>query len=158
MKVEKKQIIQTVSHPVEEFLNLPPSSTINIETERETTLVKSEQYDEKDRELEDTYQEVYDVSMTGYENLLDEMDATDPKYISRMAEVATQYLNTALKAAELKGKLKEHKDKLIKKTQPKNVTNNNTMILSRESLLETLRDKNKISIDVEHIEIKKTEE
>lgn len=157
MKTIQKQVTTTVSHPMEDFLNLPANTTIDTHTERETELIKVHEYDEKDNELEETYQYVYDKAITGYENLADEMASAEVKYMPRLGEVSVSFLKTALDAASLKARLKEHKDKLnVRKNSAKNVTNNNTVIVSREQLLETLRQSSapvEKPIDVEHKQI-----
>lgn len=158
MKIKQKQITVPVNHPMEDYLNLPEGSTVDTHTERETELSKAVEYDEKDNELEETYQEVYDKAITGYDNLTDEMEVSEPKFLARLGEVSVSYLKTALDAASMKARLKEHKDKMSNKSSsPKNVTTNQTIIVSREQLLATLStktaNKNNDVIDVEHIQI-----
>lgn len=158
MKVKQKQITAPVKHPMEDYLNLPDDSTIDTYTERETELSKASEYDEKDNEIEETYQEVYDKAITGFETLTSEMEVSDPKFLARLGEVSVTYLKTALDAASHKARLKEHKDKLsTKSTSPKNVTNNQTIMISREELLQTLSAQAKAApidvIDVEHKQI-----
>jgi hypothetical protein len=158
MKVTQKQIEKTIEMPMEDFLNIEPASTVLTRTERETELSESPIYDEKDSEIEQAFQEVYDKSLSGYERLIDELDSTETKYVGRLSEVAVQHLNTALAAASKKADLKSHKDKLHKKPGVNPQTINNTLIINREDLLdEIIAKEEKKSVEVitvEHVEIK----
>lgn len=121
------EIIEIVDHPLEDFFGIEPNTTEIVKYEQKTELVKAEEYDDKDNEVEENFQEIYDKALSGYENLQESIEDIDPRYAARSHEVANQLLTTALHAAEKKAKLKEHKDKiaLIKnKTGPKTVNNN----------------------------------
>lgn len=156
MKITQKPIEKTVSLPMEEFLNIENETTIMTRMERTTELSKAPEYDEKDLELEEGYQEIADKALSGYERLVDEIDSVEGKYMGRLSEVAVGHLNTALAAVNAKAKLKEHKDKLVKRTTTGPKTVNNTVIFNREDLLETLFSKKPDAdiITVEHTEIK----
>lgn len=138
---EENKKIKTIEHPLEEFFDIE-SGTTEIEVyEREGELLPAEQYDPKDSEIEEQFQEVYNSAMDGYDLLSLELNKVEGRFKARVGEVSVQHLNTALNAASLKAKLKEHKDKLESKGKsPSHVTNNNTLIVDdRSALLEQLR-------------------
>ena len=156
MKITQKPIEKVVSLPMEDFLNIESESTVLTRMERETELSRAAEYDEKDTEIEIGYQEIADKALSGYERLMDEVDSVEGKYAARLSEVAVQHLNTALAAVNAKAKLKEHKDKIIKKANSGAKTINNTLIINREELLDSILNKTEASqaIEVEHKEIK----
>jgi Mg2+/Co2+ transporter CorB len=139
----KKEIItiqKTKEHPLEEVFDIEPCTTETIRTEQRTELVEIDEYDEKDTEIEDAFQEVFDKAMSTYEIIQDEIEDIEGKFKARMMEVGNQHLNTALAAAREKAKMKADKDKLKQKQAAGNgpKTVNNNLIMSREDLLKTL--------------------
>lgn len=156
MKTIQKTIEKTVQHPLEEHFNIEPCTTVETTTERETELIELNTYDEKDVEIEETYQEIFDKALTAYDRLQDEMEDAEAKYLARLSEVSNGLLNTALSSAQAKAKLKEHKDKLsTKKGSGGGKTVNNTLVISREELLQTLMTgaENPLDRDREVIEV-----
>jgi len=140
---DKNKITKTIEHPMEEFLGIE-SGTTEIEVfSREGELITAEGYDEKDREIDEQFQEIYDSAMDGYDLLSEELHKVEGKYKARVGEVSVQHLNAALSAAKAKADFKQTKDKLEssdKKIGPSHVTNNNTLIVDdRSALLEALR-------------------
>ena len=130
-----------IDHPLEEFFDIQRGSTEVEVIERESILVEAEEYDKKDTEIEEQFQEVYDSAMDGHDTLAEEVHTVDGKYKARMGEVAVQHLNVALNAASQKAKLKEHKDKLENsgKSTGSHVTNNTLIVDDRSALLAELR-------------------
>lgn len=132
-----------IEHPMEGVLDIEPGTT-NVPTVQRTVepMVKTEEYDDKDGEIEEQYQEVYDAAMGAFEGQCDEAELVEGKYKARNAEVAVQFLNAALAAAKEKGALKMHKDKqsvAVGKLQGgNNTTNNNLVIADRNDLLRAL--------------------
>lgn len=112
--VTRETITKQVEHPLEDIFELPSGSTELVVTQRHTEVVPCEQFDTKDAEIEEQFQEVYDVAMSTFENTVDliERSETDPKYVARQMEVAAQFLNTALAAAKEKASLKQGKDRI----------------------------------------------
>ena len=138
-KIEK--IEKLVSHPLEEFLNIEPASTEIVRYERKTELNKYEEYDEKDTELEETYQEILDAAMTGYDTLKEVAETADTKFLARLAEVQVQHLNVALAAAGKKTQLKQDKDRQKAKAlagSSKTVNTTNILLADRNELLRRL--------------------
>lgn len=137
-KIEKEK---TIKHPMEEVFDIEEGTTIVPYTEVSTEMVKAEEYDEKDSEIETQFQDVYDAAMTAFENQEDELDVIDPKYRARTAEVAVQFLNTALNAAKEKANIKQHKDKLgVTKQQKGSDVVNNNLIVDRNELLKMMAE------------------
>ncbi len=138
MTIRKIEMIEKIAHPLEEYFNIDSGSTEMVRTERKTDIIPYEEYDHKDSELENTYQEIYDTAMSGYDTLRDIMDTADTKVVARLAEVGVQHLNAALAAASKKAQLKENKDKMIAKEKSsigKNVTNNIVIAGNRNDIL-----------------------
>ena len=117
---------------------------------RSTELTSIETYDEKDSEIETQFQEVYDAAMGAFEGQFQEADLVEGKYKARVGEVAVQFLNTALQAAQNKSLLKQHKDKIAeatKKNSTPNTVNNNLIVADRNEILKKLmgdKDNNEI--------------
>ena len=143
MARETQIIEQEVEHQLEEVFDIEPGTTL-VETQKSSTeLVVAEEYDDKDSEIEEQFQEVYDAAMDAYEGATgSDMQDIEPKYRARNMEVSVQYLNTALNAAKMKSDLKMHKDKLglaTNKAQAGAKTVNNNLIVDRNDLLKHLR-------------------
>ena len=77
MSIRHIEKIEKIAHPLEEYFNIESGSTEVVRYERKTELLKYEEFDEKDSELEQTYQEIYDAAMTGFDTLKDIMDTAD---------------------------------------------------------------------------------
>lgn len=162
---KKDKIQKMISHPLEEFFDIEEHTTEIVRHERKTTPKEYIEFDDKDAELEDSYQEIIDSAMSGFDNLRDMIDTADTKFAARLAEVGNQYLNTALAAASKKTQLKENKDKLVlRKTGPANKTTNNILVLDRNEALrlalQAAAEDSAETIDAEVIEVQnnKTEE
>jgi hypothetical protein len=155
MSIRKiEQIEKLTSHPLEEFFNIEPMTTKVTKTERKTELLPYQEFDKKDGEIEESYQEIMDAAMNGYENLQEMIDTADTKFAARLAEVSVQHLNVALAAAGKKAHLKENKDKLVarQKIGPTKQTNN-IIVMDRNEMLKRLMSQDQDAIDVESVEI-----
>jgi len=139
MSTKKTETEKEILHPLEQVFDIEENTTIVPYTERKTDLVRHEPYDEKDDELEEQLQELYDVALEAFEMQQEESDVIDPKYRARNAEVAVQYLKTALEAVREKRQLKEHKDKIVTK-QTAGGTVNNNIVVSHNDLLDAIND------------------
>ena len=101
-----------IEHPCEEVFDIEPGTTeVITEPPRQTELVEVVTYDEKDREIEENYQEIFDRAMDTFDDIQRDLEGLEGKYKARNHEVGAQFLNAALAAAKEKQKLKEHKDK-----------------------------------------------
>lgn len=129
-------------HVLEATFDIEPGTTIVPVVETiPTVLTPAEEYDNKDVEIEQQFQEVYDAAMTAFEVTSETVSQIEPKYRARNEEVAVQYLNTALAAAREKAGLKGHKDKMavtkVKASGPQTV-NNNLIVADRNEILKKL--------------------
>ncbi len=142
-KVTRTEIEVAVDHPLEEVFDIESGTTLMPQIVRSTELVVAEQYDVKDVEIEDQFQEVYDAAMGAFEDQFQEIGLVEGKYKARSGEVAVQFLNAALEAARSKATLKQHKDKLtsdlVKNTGPKTV-NNNLIVGSQSEIMKQLKN------------------
>lgn len=134
---------EQIEHPMENIFEIEPGTT---EVQRvevvPTELVPTAEYDDKDAEIEKQFQEVYDAAMVAFETTSESIDTVEPKYRARNEEVAVQYLNTALSAANAKAALKTHKDKIAvakgKLASGPSTVNNNLIVADRNDLLKKL--------------------
>lgn len=142
------KVTKQTGHPLEDIFGLPSGTTEVTVIQRQTQLVEHSDFDEKDSEIEEQFQEVYDVAMSTFENQVEMLERaeTDPKYVARQMEVAAQFLNTALAAAKEKASLKTTKDKLLaaQRTGAGNnvpsVGSGEPVVMSHSALLKMLRD------------------
>lgn len=125
-------------HALEKFLNIQPTPMEKVEAESKP-LVKHDEYDKKDEELEEQIQDVYQKAMSGYLTLEQILADVEPKYRARLAEVALAYLNTSLNAVNSKAKHKEHKDKINIKQRAGDGGNKTTNIVFSGDRNEALR-------------------
>lgn len=129
-----------ISHPMEGVLDIDEHSTPVEYHERTTELTDSIEYDDKDVEIEEQIQEVYDSAMGAFENQMDEAELVEGKYKARNGEVAVQFLNAALNAAKERSHLKQHKDKVAvtkgKLTGAK--VENNIIVADRNDILRNI--------------------
>jgi len=138
----RTEIESLMEHPLEEAFDIEPGTTLTTKTERSTELAVTEQYDEKDREIEDQFQEIYDAAMAAFEDQCAEAEVVEGKYKARNMEVATQLLNSALHAAKEKASQKKEKDKndIAKNKITRKVTNNNYFAGSHQELLDSIEE------------------
>lgn len=145
MSTQRTEIEQFIEHPLEEAFDIEPGTTITTKTERSTELATTEQYDEKDEEIEGQFQEIYDAAMAGFEDQSAEAEVVEGKYKARNMEVATQLLTTALHAAKEKANQKKEKDKndiSQSKMSTQKVTNNNVFVGSHQELMDKIAEGN----------------
>lgn len=139
----RRTITQEVTTDLlEDVFDLTPCTTTkDIMVVDQQPIIRPSDYDDKDGEIDEQFQEVYDKAMSAFEYQMERADSTDvePKYVARMHEVAAGYLGTALAAAKEKAAIKSNKDKItatVKKAAA--LTQNNTMIVTHSSLLDML--------------------
>ena len=141
---EKETKTKEIIHPMEDVFDIEPGTTlVEYEESLPTVLVVHEEYDNKDVEIEDQFQEVYQKAMDAFEEQSTEAELVDGKYKARNAEVAAQYLNTALHAVKEKSNVKQHKDKqVVAKEKAKTPgTVNQNLFVDRNDLLKALQAK-----------------
>lgn len=131
---------KNVSHPMEEIFEIEECTTIVPYKEVKTDLVPYEPFDNKDKELEEQFQNLHDRAIEAFENQQEDIEVIDPKYKARNAEVAIQYLRTALEAVQSKSLLKQHKDKINVK-QKTGTVNNNVVLANRNDIIRAIQGK-----------------
>lgn len=143
MSKDFKDVEKLISHPLEETFDIEENTTIVPAKQAvPTELVKLDRYDEKDVELDEQFQQVYDAAFEAFENQAEDAELIDPKYKARNAEVAVQYLNTALQAAREKSNLKQHTDKTVLAASKGPSTVNNNLVVDRNQILKMFEEKN----------------
>lgn len=97
--------------------------------------------DEDDILVERRIDEVYTVAMATFTSQNEYIEIIDPKYAARSAEVAAQYLNIALAAANSRAKVKSDRKKTNAAFVPYNPggkTTNNIVIADRNQILKMI--------------------
>lgn len=143
MSTETKEVEIVIEHPLEEIFDIETGTTLVPHTEKTTELVSIDEYDNKDVEIEDQFQEVYDNALSAFEDLSAEVEVVEGKYKARMMEVANQSLSTALAAAKEKSNMKQGKDKnaITKNKLGVKTVNNNLIVADRNDLLKSFMAK-----------------
>lgn len=145
MSRQKTITTEMTTDSLEDVFDLVPGTTVKeVVIHEEHPTVKPTTYDDKDGEIDEQFQEVYNKALAAFEYQMERADSTDvdPKYVARMHEVAAGYLNTALAAAKEKASLKTNKDKVVAVAKKAaSVTNNNTVIMSHADVIKALREK-----------------
>lgn len=113
IKDSEDQYTKLINHPCEEVFDIEPGTTeLIVEPPRQTELVQAFAYDDKDKEIEENYQEIFDRAMDTFDDIQRDVEGLEGKYKARNHEVGAQFLNAALNAAKEKQRIKEHKDKM----------------------------------------------
>jgi hypothetical protein len=101
--------------------------------------------DEEDKEITKKIDDIYDSAMEAYQNQTAYVEILEPRYAARNAEVAANYLNTALNAVSLKAKVKGEKRKTAGGFIPyaNNTTTNNVVVADRNQLLRMIMEDGK---------------
>lgn len=134
------------AHALEKWFDIEEGTTEREKIKYTFPSSKSDRYDPKDREIEEQAHEVFQEAMSGYHSLDSLIENMEPKYRARMAEVALQFLKTALDAADRKGRQKEsiEKIKLQKEKIDKTSTGDSKTqifgVADRNKLLKQLRE------------------
>lgn len=104
--------------------------------------------DEEDKEISKKIDNIYDSAMEAYQNQTAYVEILEPRYAARNAEVAANYLNTALNAVSLKAKVKGEKRKTAGGFIPyaNNNTTNNVVVADRNQLLQMILNDGKSKI------------
>ncbi len=153
MSTEIKEVDGYTVHPLEEAFGIESGTTLTTHVERTTELVEAPTYDDKDSEIEEQFQEIYDAAMSAFGDQIAEAEVVEGRYKARNMEVGVQLLNAALSAAKEKSTQKQNKDKNdieIKKTQGKGgITQNNVFVGSHAELMKEVLHKSQ-NAPIEH--------
>lgn len=129
---------KAVKHVAEEVFDIEPGTTmVEVNENEPKALVPAKEYDEKDEEIEEQFEKIRKTAYDAFEDQKDIADQVEPKFSARNAEVAAQYLRTALDAIHEKAIMKQNKDKSAIKAASKTVTNN--IVVDRNELLRSLQ-------------------
>ena len=147
MSTEEDIIEKGMAHPMEDLFDIDSGSTSVPAVKRTTELATSvdHPYDEKDNEIDEQFQEIYDLALEAFGAQSQEAELVEGKYKARNQEIAVQFLNTALSAAANKGTLKNNKEKMaialkkVNATAKTGTTNNNLIVGDRNEILRALR-------------------
>lgn len=136
---------RTIHHPIEDVLGIEPGTTVMEAVEdMNFPMVVDPVYDDKDVEIENQFQDVYVEAKTTFTTLTDDLEVMDPRFRARTAEVAVQFLNTALLAAKEKLNQKQNKDKIavdLSQVGPKTIHQNLNIIADRNQILRAMLEK-----------------
>lgn len=147
-KIDK--FIKMGSHPLEDHFNIDSNTTEIVEYKSKIELTDYEDYDNKDKELENDYQIIMERALDLADILKEKIDSNqEPRFLARLAEVTAQQYNVALNAADKKAKLKDNKDKLTAKRPSGGTTYNQTIIMDRNNMLDAILNRIDDAVDVE---------
>jgi len=148
------------NHPLEAVFGIASGSTYNEMSpyddddmiavpQQELAQAAGYQDDAEDLDITEKIETIFEAAMDAYENQTALTEIVEPRYAARNAEVAAQYLNTALNATALKARTKNDK----RKSAPfipfnnTNISNSNVVVADRNQILEMLRQRNKENIE-----------
>lgn len=155
-KKETKTVTRQSENSIENVLGVPSGTTEIEETKVNLIPVEYEEYDDKDRELEEDYVDIQERALELYETVLDKLDDASPDKIARLVEVATAVLNTSLTAVEKRRIQKEVKDKILEKQRssknPKRGgnTTNNIVVGTHSDLISLIAQAKEAENIIEH--------
>lgn len=146
-----------MKHPLEETFGLDgvynsdPLEGVDLTTVDDQYLTTTEntlpvvnaEPDEEDKEINKKIDTIYGEAMTAYQNQTAFVEIMEPRYAARNAEVAANYLNTALNAVALRAKVKNERKKAAGGFVPyANQTTNNVVVADRNQLLKMMAEGN----------------
>ena len=143
---EFTKVKKETDHPLEDVFEIEPYTTpMEVTTAVPQEVVTPENYDDKDTEIEQQLQEIYEAAMGQFEVTREEIEKVEGKYKARNGEVALQALQTALSAVQSKASVKANKDKLAIKQQTAgpSTLNQNLIVADRNELLKALGNETK---------------
>lgn len=146
-RIIKKEV--EIEHPLEDILEIEPGTTMTTRAEilpAPTSIVLAD-YDEKDTEIEEKLDEIYQSAMGQAESIGDQIEVVEGKYKARVGEVSASMLTVALGAVREKRELKQHKDKftLSSRTGDNPRTVNNNLILTHKEMLDLVKGKKPVN-------------
>lgn len=134
---------KVISHPLESVLDIEPGTTVvQYEEPVFEPPVQYDGYDDKDKQIDGRFNEVYNLAIAQASALTDEVERVEGKYKRGLAENAAQMLSIALQAAAQEGNYKIQRAKVqtvLNKEQSNNITNN-VIVTDRNQLMKMLRE------------------
>ena len=148
--------MQQLKHPLDSVFGISEGDTedeINsgyemIDASQQPTAPPEDIKDEDDKLIEGRIDEVYTAAISAFNQQVSFTEIIEPRYAARNAEVAANYLNIALAAANSRAKVKVDRKRSNQSFVPYNQggkTTNNILIANREEILKmiTVDDKPK---------------
>lgn len=151
--------MSTFKNPLEDVFNMQ-ESPIDIEKDyamtdgqlAAPTAAPVDHKDEDDLMIEKKIDEVYDAAITAFKNQNAYLEVIEPRYAARNAEVAANYLNIALAAANSRSRAKVDRKRanatFVPYANAGGKTTNNILIADRNEILKM------ITIDEDKKELK----
>jgi len=130
-----------IEHPLEELFDIEPGTTLVSRPSTEISLIEHDDYDEKDKEIEEQFEQIYQKAIDAFEVQSDIVDTVEGKYAARNAEVAATMLQAALAAVNGKKDIKQAKDKIKAKNGSdggNNKAGTTNIIIDRNDLLKEI--------------------
>lgn len=141
--------MKPIKHPLDDVFNVD-ANEVDIEKEYAMANVAANAVpteapvdvkDEDDVLVEKRIDEVYDAAMTAFNNQTAYTEIIEPRYAARNAEVAANYLNIALAAANSRAKVKVDRKRANQSFvpyAPGGKTTNNIIVANREEILKMI--------------------
>lgn len=138
-----------IRNPLEDVFNMRESIDIEAEYGMTEVPAQAEQpegppVDHKDADdtlIEERIDEVYDAAMDAYKAQQGYLEVIEPRYAARNAEVAANFLNIALSAANSRAKVKTDRKRANQSFVPYangGKTTNNILIADRNEILKMI--------------------
>jgi len=141
---------QNITHPLEDVFGME-SGSFDIEQEYGMTEVPQnavalteppvDHKDEDDVLVEKRLDDVYDIALQTFQQQTAYTEIIEPRYAARNAEVAANYLNIALAAANSRAKVKSDRKRANQAFIPYaqgGKTTNNLVVANREDILKMI--------------------
>lgn len=134
---------EEVSHNLEDFFGVEKGTTM-VERAKfiSRTLIRHEDYDDKDVELEGDLETIYQKAMEAFEDTINVRFSDDPKSEILAKSQANEFLKTALVAVKEKGTIKSNKEKNViarERISKTSSTDSGKISMDRNELLRMLR-------------------
>lgn len=128
----RNEVIKMANKPIEDFFGIDPSTTFEnkdgLTFENDTgdlvagdivptnaspqdIMPYRETLDDEEKAIADQLHDIHQKAMDVFQMQTEMVEVVDPKYAARNAEVAAQYLNTALQATALRAKIKAEQNR-----------------------------------------------
>lgn len=138
-----------IKHPLDDVFNIDNSemdiekeyAMANVPVQAVPAEAPQDVKDEDDILVEKRIDEVYDAAITAFNNQTAYTEIIEPRYAARNAEVAANYLNIALAAANSRAKVKVDRKRANQSFVPYNPggkTTNNIIVANREEILKMI--------------------
>ncbi len=141
--------MQQLKHPLDSVFGISENKTedeINssyemLDVAQQPTTPPEDIKDEDDKLIEGRIDEVYNAAISAFNQQVSFTEIIEPRYAARNAEVAANYLNIALAAANSRAKVKVDRKRANQSFVPYNnggKMTNNILIANREEILKMI--------------------